>query len=553
MIRVAFIFCVFAVSVATQAATPSSPAKSNAQDAAPQRRPLRQILIAEGLENAQRLDPLPDAGFLVIAPPLEAKHLKVLEPKLIAARNRLIDEPLLASIAQVIEVHFRQNDLPLACALIPPQSIGEGAIRVALLPGKIRHIRFEGNRWFSDSLLRAKLKIEEGQIFRLSAIEKSINWANSSSFRNIRMHLQPVANTGEVDVQVGVTEQAPWRVFAALDNSGNDLLGERRLTFGATAGNLWASDHQFTYQHITTDFSQIFQAHVFEYRAPLPWRHTLSVSGSVLRANPSFFEGLFTQKGRSLTADLRYSLSLWRNLWRFDFSGGISAKQTNNNLEYGGTPVLGSTLDSFTFVLGGTALREDSRGRTILGASFTTSPGNLNRRNADQLFNESRLGAKSRFSLLQVNIERVTRLAPDTASLLKVGGQLAAGNLIPAEQLSLGGSSTVRGYKERLLTGDHGYMASHELHWKIRAPKISKKGPPIETAGIGFWDFGRNFIHTPLPSERRSDYLASAGLGMRITMANILSISLDHAWQLEKVELPGERPYRTHFRMMVSF
>lgn len=244
---------------------------------------------------------------------------------------------------------------------------------------------------------------------------------------------------------------------------------------------------------------------------------------------------------------------MWRKAWRFDFAGGISAKQTNNNLEYGGTPVLGSTLDSFSAVVSGSASRDDSRGRTVIGVSLTASPGNLNSRNTDQLFHESRLGARSRFSHLQVSLERVTRLAPETASLLRMSGQAASGNLIPAEEYSLGGSSTVRGYKERILSGDHGFMASHELHRKIFAMKIAAKLPPLETAVLGFWDFGRNFIHTPLPRQRRSDYLASAGLGVRMTMTNIVSLSLDHAWQLERVELPGERPYRTHLRVMVSY
>lgn len=276
MTRLAFICSLIVATAALQvdcradAEARGSAEPSPAEAGPPRRRLLRQILIAESVEKAQQLTPVPDGAFLMITPPLEAKHLQTLEPRLAAAKGRPIDEPLLASIAQVIEVYFKQNDLPLASAIIPPQNIADGAIRVALLPGKIRNIKFEGNRWFSESLLREKLRIEEGQTLRLSNIERSINWTNASSFRNVRVHLQPIADTGEVDIQVGVTEQAPWRVFASLDNAGNELLGERRMTFGATAGNLWGKDHQITYQHVTTDFSKVFQAHTFEYRAPCP-------------------------------------------------------------------------------------------------------------------------------------------------------------------------------------------------------------------------------------------------------------------------------------------
>lgn len=517
---------------------------------------LKQILVtSESIEAAQAFAPPSSDGVLFLAASIPAQHQKPLLSRLNALENRPIDEPLLVSIGQAIEAYFRQNDFPLATAYIPAQDMSTGIVRVALLPGKIRNIKFEGNRWFSEKLLREKLRISEGAALQFSLIDQSLAWTNANSFRNVKVQVQPVSDRGDADLLVAVRDVAPWRVFASVDNTGNEILGTNHFIGGFTAANVWGKDHQLTYQYITSEFNQLFGAHTFDYRIPFSWRHSLVVSGSWLEANPTLFEGYFLQKGRSGTADIKYFIpSAWRG-WRVEYNLGLSGKQSNNNLEYGGTPVLGSVNDSFLASAGFAATRDDTtrQGRWTVGASVGVSPGSINSRNTPEHFSVSRHGANSRYLQAQMNIERLTRLTDSVASLLKLSGQVASTRLLPFEQYSVGGANSVRGYDERMLSGDLGYSVSHEFYQRLPSVKIHPRLATLDSHAILFWDFARTFIHQPSPGQRQSDYLASAGCGVRANLSTWWTASIDHAWQLEAVDIAGAKHQRTHFRISVSF
>jgi hemolysin activation/secretion protein len=516
---------------------------------------IHQIAVSDTMEAAQQLAFSPDGGFLVIAHPwaeLEP-HRQELIKRLAAAENRPIDEPVLAAIAQVIETFARQHDYPAAVAVIPPQNVAGGIVRVALLRGKIRSVKIEGNQWFSESLLREKLRLELGQVVRGSVVEPALNWTNNNPFRRVRLNIQPVATTGDVDVTIGVQDRAPIRLAATYDNTGNDVIGENHYGAALTYGNLWGRDHQLTYQFLTTDDVSLFKAHGLDYRAPLPWRHLIVVGGSYVQVNPTLFQGFFIQRGKSVTADAKYVAPVNLGKWQMELSGGIAFKQTNNNLEFGGEPVLGDTTDIFTGTLTAAGMHDDARGRWIATAVLTASPGGLNSRNDRQSYDESRIGANPRFVYGQLGLQRLTRLTANLTSTLRGTVQFASTNLLAQEQFSIGGMATVRGYKERILSGDNGYMFTHELQQRLPSILLPRKLPAVDLAGVFFWDFGRIYRKFPLPVERETDYLASVGLGVRLSFANNFSATIDYGYQLEEVELPGEPHDRVHVKVTLGY
>ncbi len=224
---------------------------------------------------------------------------------------------------------------------------------------------------------------------------------------------------------------------------------------------MWGRDHQLSYQLLTTDEWSLFRAHALDYRAPLPWRHIVSIGGTYVRVNPTFLDGYFTQKGESINADVKYLAPFSKGKWQGELSASVSFKETNNNLEFSGTPVLGEKRDMITGVIAAAAMRDDARGRWILSSSLTGSPGSFNSRSSRSAYNESRFGANPSFLYSQFSAHRLTRLTPALTSTLRASVQWSSTNLLPSEQFSIGGLATVRGYEERMLSGDHGYLATH--------------------------------------------------------------------------------------------
>lgn len=531
--------------VSAQEAPPPAPA--------PVVHPLRQLLITVGIEEAQKLTPVPEGPFVVLTPNLSMLDAKELRNRLAPGENRPIDEPLLAAIAQVVEVFLKQSDFPVAVAVIPPQNIAGGVVRVAVLLGKIRDIKVEGNNWFSNSLLQEKLRIERGETVRISELNRSVAWTNNNPFRRVRMHIEPVPGTGEADLIVTVQEKAPFRFSLTYDNTGNEVLGNHRTGAAITYGNAWGRDHQVSYQYVTTNHTDIFRAQGLEYRAPLPWRHLLVATANYARVTPSFFEGLFTQVAESISSDIRYVAPFTRGAWQGELSALASFKRTNNNLEFAGTPALNATADLITLTLTAAGMREDARGRWLASASVIGSPGEFNSRSNERVYFDSRIGSKPLFAYGQISGARLTRLTPNLTSTLRGMFQLASTNLLPSEQLSIGGASSVRGYKERILGGDGGYVFTHELQQRLPSIPLGKKLPAVDTAAVVFWDYGRTIVKHPLRGQEKSDYLASAGIGLRASVGNNFSASIDVARQLEEIAIEGERHHRVHLRVSLAY
>lgn len=114
------------------------------------------------------------------------------------------------------------------------------------------------------------------------------------------------------------------------------------------------------------------------------------------------------------------------------------------------------------------------------------------------------------------------------------GVQLADGPVIPSEQFSLGGVSTVRGYRQDGVTRDSGLFFSSEL----RIPIVSIASGTLQV--VPFVDVGHAFNQGQrfLPDE--SQTLASVGLGLRYDLTDRLSVRVDYGIPL--LNRPDRRP-----------
>jgi hemolysin activation/secretion protein len=371
--------------------------------------------------------------------------------------------------------------------------------------------------------------------------------------------------SGEADLTIAVQESLPLRLAASYTNSGNESIGRNQYIASITYGNLWGRDHQASYQYITTDQRRNFEAHGLDYRVPLPWRHSIQLSASYLRANPEFLEGLFVQNGETTTTDLRYTIPVRTGDNPAEVYGTFSFKESNNNLAYGGTQVLGTKTDIFQFTLGGSLIRRDKKGGWAFGASVTASPGGINGRNTDEAFDASRFdplkdsarfGARAAYLYGSASIQRLLVLGSgwDLASRLVI--QAAQTNLLPSEQLSIGGASSVRGFQENQFSGDNGFVFANELlmpAWKKQLTGALKLRGPLETRPLAFLDTAKVSAHQTFRTDPDRVALASAGVGLRMSLATNFSLIADYGWQLSYLPDAVGKPRRGHIRATLAF
>ncbi|MGK7891385.1 MAG: ShlB/FhaC/HecB family hemolysin secretion/activation protein [Leptolyngbyaceae cyanobacterium] len=127
----------------------------------------------------------------------------------------------------------------------------------------------------------------------------------------------------------------------------------------------------------------------------------------------------------------------------------------------------------------------------------------------------------SRFFSWRGQGQWVRQVGSDAIVLLRGDIQLADGPLVPGEQFSLGGQSTLRGFRQDSLLTDNGWLASAEFRIPVlRVPTVDGvlQVAPFVEIGQG-WN--------PKETDPESNTLASTGLGLLWRMGDRFASRLD--------------------------
>jgi hemolysin activation/secretion protein len=128
-------------------------------------------------------------------------------------------------------------------------------------------------------------------------------------------------------------------------------------------------------------------------------------------------------------------------------------------------------------------------------------------------------------------------------------------NLTPSEQLGLGGYDTVRGYDEREVNSDEGYLFNIEL--RTPSMSIGKRFGwtrwKDQLQFLAFWDYGVGYDHTLLPGEPSDTPLSAVGAGLRFTIDSNVSVRADYGFQLHKTGLDREHGSRGDIGVVISY
>ena len=114
--------------------------------------------------------------------------------------------------------------------------------------------------------------------------------------------------------------------------------------------------------------------------------------------------------------------------------------------------------------------------------------------------------------------------------LLRSDIQLSSDELVPLEQISIGGGETVRGYRQDILLGDNGILVSAEL----RVPVVRWNNRQSNVAIIPFADFGSIWGDQELPNQDE-DTIASLGVGVQLFLNELMRARLD--WGIPLIEV----------------
>ncbi len=481
--------------------------------------------------------PLPmlrTAAFQQIASPYIGKPVSVLR------LNELVRDTVL---------YYRKRDQPVVDVTVPEQDVTEGVVQIVVTEARIGKVTVCDACYFDNQVLADQLFLNSGCPIYESVLNKELQWLYRNPYRSVDLELTPGKAQGTTDIVFHVKDKYPGRVYGGYEDTGNQATGRERIFAGVNSFDAFNEDDSFGYQYTTHPDFDRFQAHSGFYSLALQNRDIVSVYGSYAEYKASI-PGFGVDPGSSWQV-----LSRWNRefddicKYKHGIQAGFDFKEVDGRLDFGPGIAFGSKYDVAQIMAGYNGREIDDLGSYSFGVDGYVSPGGFTGKNTNSRFNAARAGADADYLYGRAFFTRSLTMPMETELVFRTTGQLAEGNLIPTEQLGLGGYNSIRGYNDYSVLGDSGYFVN--LEWWSPTYNIGFEGKG-NLRGLAFYDYGNALNHKLLPGEDSSVDLQSVGVGARYKVATSLEFRFDYGYQLTRV--PGiDYNQRVHVGLELSY
>lgn len=425
--------------------------------------------------------------------------------------------------AQQLQDAYRAAGFGAVVVRLAEQRLDQGSLRLDVVEGRLSAVQVTGVSHFDrDNVLRSLPSLRLGSTPDLKALDAELLMANENPAKSARVVLQPGERPTAVEALVVVEEQDPQRWEISADNSGNATTGRNRLTFSYQNANVGNTDTVLGARVSVspTELSKVFIAGL-TLRAPL-YAQRVFLEGSLLSSNTRDAtnatpagELRFSGRGTAIGARALWTLPSLGEV-KSQASIGLEARSYRNDCSLGdfGAAGCGTAAASVDVLPLTVAYQARDLGRwSAYGQWVANTAAGRSGRVSD--FEASRPGARPGYRLVRGGVQWQGGQGQRWSVRARVDSQWSNDLLVPAEQFGAGGASSVRGYRERELSGDAGLTGSVEL----RLPWSTLGGgarQPLEPTFAAFVDAGtvRNQALTACDAGRSRCSIWSSGLGL---------------------------------------
>ncbi len=477
--------------------------------------------------------------------PLSADEAALLVAPYLGAKRKLSD---IEAAAGALERVMRERGYSFHRMFVPVQKPAAGEVRLQVVGIKLGQVEVTGNEHFTtDNIRRSLSNLVEGEVPEVRTLGRDITASNNNPAKQVSVTFKESSEAGKVDAVVKVKDSPTTVFFAGL--SGNQALSDQapeqntyRISGGVQFANLFERDHVATLSY-TTDprnpsdvslFGAYYQVPFYGTGMNLSAYYTQSDinSGTVQQG-----AGVFEVSGSGTFIGARLTRALPRiNALQQTVGIALDDRMFENKTTFNGAPIqpnVGSRVVSLQYLF----RNEPGWGELAGGLEYLANvEGGANNTEADHTANGGTKNWKAwRFSL------EASMAASGWDYTGRFKGQYTDHPLIAGEQFGLGGTNSVRGFTDRVVSGERGYQ------WNLEA-----KGPTLgglQLRPVIFVDGGE--VHALATGI--TETLASAGVGLRLVHRN-LQLAADIAQVIDSESTQtGGNATRLHLGMSYRF
>ncbi|OQY59893.1 MAG: hypothetical protein B6245_04290 [Desulfobacteraceae bacterium 4572_88] len=463
-----------------------------------------------------------------------------LAPLLAPYLNREITAEEMHELKNDVTRFYIANGYVNSGAIIPDQQVKDGVILMRIVEGTLGRTEITGNTWLRTGYIDKRLKLAVGkkkEPLNINVLQEHLKLLKQDShIENINASLNPGLEPGDASLNVEIEEARPYHITFRFNNHNSPSIGPYRGEVEIRHDNLSGWGDSLSAEYALTEGLDDYS---FRYSVPVTrWDTTLTLSFD--RAEAVVVSEPFDK------LDIRSDTKTYAAAIRHPFYKTLS-KEFAMGFKFEKRESETSLLDSRFSFPGSGSHRE--KGET----EFTVS------RFSQEWVNRGAakvLAAYSSFNLGNVKegdldggfftwlgqFQWLQRIKPLNSQILfSANLQLSADSLVSAEKFSIGGASTVRGYRENLMTTDNGLTSS--LEWRVpvaqlRIPGLGKKQNDGMLEICPFFDLGKGWnkeLEDPDP-----DMIYSAGIGMRWLVSKRIHAEFYWGKYLRDIPDPGE-------------
>ena len=429
--------------------------------------------------------------------------------------GRTVSQADLVAITVKIGDRYREAGYHLSRAIVPPQDIKRGRIRIQVIEGQIAEVELKGEGAEQFGIRAMLDPVLAEQPSRLSTLERQL------------MLISDRAGVGIVDTaleEIGTTtgrfrlviKLKTVRINAALgiNNAGTPPVGPLQSYFATGFNSSFISGDS-----LAVNFSTVPDATRELRFGRLLYDTPVGVNGARVGATASYSETWPGDDRRQLATNIKSN--------SFELRASIDPVQTRKSTLR--LTVAANYNDISERDMLGTIYRDHVR-TVDLRADYRLSDDlgglnylNLTLRQGIDVFGASRRGddflsnfnSSNNFTLFSFAGTRIQKLNDVFSLKISAAGQVASTTLLTSQQFYLGGPAFGRGYFSGDLSGDDGIAGSLELRFDQRVNTDFFKGYQL----YGFVDRGTAWFRN---GTEEWFSLTSAGGGVRLYFADAL-------------------------------
>ncbi len=354
-------------------------------------------------------------------------------------------------------------------AYLPPQDLTTGTLQIVVVEGRTQDIRFSPGQTERGGLATAFPELE-GQRLNIRDLEQGLDQLNRLPSNNAKLTLEPGEKTGETVVVIENAPDKRMRFTGTEDNTGSRATGLHQRTLEAEVDDLLGINDMWSvsYKHSLTNFED-YGAKNVSGSLSVPygyWTFEYSDSWFLYASTIEATTDSYKSTGSSRQSELSAERVVHRDQdSKTSLEGALTLKQGRNFIAE-------TLLESQSRKLSIGALTLHHADRIWDGALSGSVTYNLGLRSfgakKDHEIGSNDARAQFKKWSFNASYSRPLPIAEQALnSSLALIGQWTPHTLFSSERISIGGLSSVRGFKEDSLSGDVGGYGRTELSWTL--------------------------------------------------------------------------------------